>query len=1291
MGSRSLIIVLSFLVNPLMALITMVGILSFIYFADIIFNAILVSNSLHSPPEITFTPQELAALPDSKLPIYTILCPLYRESAVLPNFIEAIAKLDWPKDKLDVHLLFEEDDEETIAAAQAMNLPAYYRITVVPHSNPKTKPKACNYGLAQARGEYLVIYDAEDIPDPAQLKKAYLAFAQLPSNVKCLQAKLNYFNPNQNLLTRLFTIEYSLWFDLTLPGLQSFNTMIPLGGTSNHFRTRDLRSLKGWDPFNVTEDCDLGVRLFKNGFKTAIIDSVTLEEANSSWSNWIRQRSRWVKGYMQTFLIHMRHPGRFFRQHGWHALIFQLVVGGKLAFMLINPLMWLLTISYFVLYQFIGSAIEQLYPNIVFYMALSSLVFGNFLFMYVYMIGVARRQQWHLMKYVFLKPFYWIFVSYAAAIALYQLIVKPHYWEKTKHGLHLSPQIQGDPLPGVAPASPRADRPVHTSTITKLWHSQVGAGAVFILAAVSANFLNFVYNAYLGRVLSLSEFGTVTLIGTLLYVAQIFFLSLSRTVSFHSAYLLGKYQTMVKSFWRHTWSWTRWFAFGLTVIWLITLPWLQQFFQLESVVPLLLFTPIWFIGLGFATDSGFLYGQLKFSTLALLIGIEAILKLLFAYFVVELGQTKLVYAATAVSMLMAFMIGRWFIHRLPIVEKQVSQKITRYFPRQYFLISVLNRASSLAYLSLDVLLVKHFLDPDSAGEYGLLSLVGKMVFFVGSLFSSFITPIVAKNEGEQTSSAKPFAVLLGLTVLVTGLAGIVVGPLGYWSLPILFGDKANAIVPYATLYAFGMWSFTVASAISMYYQAKRMYLFPLLSLPIAVMQIAGLAGYHNSISDVVMVMTYTGLLSLVSIVALQIIYPVFLNLRRSGLDFIHLFSSYEPVKPPPNKLKFLIFNWRDTRHAWAGGAEIYVQEIARQWVQEGHHVTMFCGNDGRSPRNEVIEGVQIIRRGGTFSVYFWAVLYYVLRLRGIFDVVIDCENGIPFFSPLYVRKPTFLLIFHVHQKVFREHLRFPLAQIAGFLEARLMPFVYRNQRVLTISESSKQEIISLGLGRPKNVEVIKPGMKAWQFSTSDDTDYPSFVYLGRLKPYKNIDVAITAFAEVVRKYPNAKLTIAGSGESRQSLQKLAETLQISYAVKFVGHVSEEEKMSLLAKSWAALQPSSYEGWGITVIEANACGTPVIASNVSGLKDSILHNRTGILVKNQDVQAFSQAMLRLIEDYQSRMILSRQASRWAKMFSWEDSACRFYANVRTGLQEKYSLATTEQEAYQSIDQTIQLPS
>lgn len=426
---------LGFVINPVIAVSFVVAVLSFIYFSDTLFNLFVVLRSLHVPQEIVIGKTELSKLENKDLPVYTILCPLYKESHIIPQFLKNIDKLSYPKSKLDVILLLEEDDKESVESVKKIKLPSYVRSIVVPDSQPKTKPKACNYGLSYAKGEFLVIYDAEDQPERDQLLKSVVAFKKLPEDIKCLQAKLNYYNPSQNLLTRFFTAEYSLWFDVTLTGYQSIGTTIPLGGTSNHFRTNDLKALQGWDPFNVTEDADLGVRLFKNGFKTAIIDSVTLEEANSRWGNWLRQRSRWIKGYMQTYLVHTRSAFSFAKSKKKHFPLFNLIVGGKIAFILINPFLWLATISYFTMYHFVGPAIEKLYPAPVFYMAAFSTVIGNFLFMYYYMIGVMKRHEYGLIKYVFLIPFYWLMISIAGFIALYQLIFKPFYWEKTVHGL----------------------------------------------------------------------------------------------------------------------------------------------------------------------------------------------------------------------------------------------------------------------------------------------------------------------------------------------------------------------------------------------------------------------------------------------------------------------------------------------------------------------------------------------------------------------------------------------------------------------------------------------------------------------------------------------------------------------------------------------------------------------------------------------------------------------------------------------------------------------------------------
>jgi cellulose synthase/poly-beta-1,6-N-acetylglucosamine synthase-like glycosyltransferase len=433
----SSLVVMALSMNWHTTVVTLVAAITFLYFSDLLFNFYLIYRSFVKPIEIQVSTDEIAKV--TNWPRYTIMCPLYKEWQVVPQFVEAMSKLTYPKDKLQIMFLLEADDEETITHVKKFNLPSYFDVIVVPDSKPKTKPKACNYGLKKATGEYITIYDAEDVPDILQLKKVIVGFAKSEEDVICIQAKLNFYNPHQNLLTRVFTAEYSLWFDLVLTGLQSINAPIPLGGTSNHFKLKNILHLKGWDSFNVTEDCDLGMRLVKNNYKTALINSITLEEANSDLSNWFWQRTRWIKGYMQTYLVHMRKPQEFVSTN-WniHLLTFQLVVGGKVLSMFINPFMWITTLLYF-LYRFeIGNFIESFFPQPVLYMGVFSLLVGNFLYAYYYMIGCAKHGHFGLVKYVFLVPFYWLAMSAAAWVALYKLFVEPHHWSKTKHGLHLT-------------------------------------------------------------------------------------------------------------------------------------------------------------------------------------------------------------------------------------------------------------------------------------------------------------------------------------------------------------------------------------------------------------------------------------------------------------------------------------------------------------------------------------------------------------------------------------------------------------------------------------------------------------------------------------------------------------------------------------------------------------------------------------------------------------------------------------------------------------------------------------
>jgi len=379
------------------------------------------------------TKEELRQDSDEDMPVYTILLPVYKEDKLIKKLIWNLQSIDYPREKLDIKLVIEEDDDKTLNAVRNLDFPAIFEVIVVPFHMPKTKPKACNYALHFAKGKYLTIYDAEDIPDTDQLKKVVTLFRKLPENYICIQCALNYFNRNENFLTRMFTLEYSYWFDYMLPGLDTLDIPIPLGGTSNHFKLDELVELGAWDPFNVTEDADLGVRAYAKGHKVAIVNSTTYEEANNEPFNWIRQRSRWIKGYMQTYLVHMRNPAKLVRKIGWRGFWgFNFFIGATPVTFLVYPLLLVIFITYLV---FDLSTIRTLFPDWVLFMAIFNLMVGNILMIYVNMMAVFKRRFYELILFSIANPIYWLMHSIAAYMGLYELIVKPFYWQKTNHGI----------------------------------------------------------------------------------------------------------------------------------------------------------------------------------------------------------------------------------------------------------------------------------------------------------------------------------------------------------------------------------------------------------------------------------------------------------------------------------------------------------------------------------------------------------------------------------------------------------------------------------------------------------------------------------------------------------------------------------------------------------------------------------------------------------------------------------------------------------------------------------------
>jgi cellulose synthase/poly-beta-1,6-N-acetylglucosamine synthase-like glycosyltransferase len=426
------VVVLLGRLNLVGALIGLMAVVTLGYAVLMAFKSLVTADAVRHGP-VRVEPWELERLDEESLPTYTILVPLYREAKVVGRLLTSLRRLDYPRRKLQVLLLCEADDTPTLEALYAANPGPPFEIVLVPPSYPRTKPKVCNIGLERARGEYLVIFDAEDRPAPDQLEKAVVALRRLPRRVVCLQARLEYRNPQTNALTRFFAAEYGTFYDMLLPSLARRGLPVPLGGTSNHFRTGALRALGGWDAHNVTEDLDLGMWIARRGWRVEILDSITWEEANSQLGNWVRQRSRWLKGYMQTYLVHMRSPLRLWRELGPGGfLAFQLLVGATPLTTLVNPLLWALTLAYAVT----GSPlIQELFPPPVFYVGVVSMVLGNFVFAYYLVTGCLLLGNHRNAKWMLAAPLYWLLMSVAAWKAAVQLVVRPHYWEKTRHGL----------------------------------------------------------------------------------------------------------------------------------------------------------------------------------------------------------------------------------------------------------------------------------------------------------------------------------------------------------------------------------------------------------------------------------------------------------------------------------------------------------------------------------------------------------------------------------------------------------------------------------------------------------------------------------------------------------------------------------------------------------------------------------------------------------------------------------------------------------------------------------------
>lgn len=384
-------------------------------------------------------PPPPGSVPPADLPVYTVLVPLRDEAAVVPRLLLHLSALRYPRERLDIKLLVEDDDIATLHALARRKLGPPFEIVMVPRCGPLTKPKALDVGLAHARGELVTVFDAEDRPDRNQLIDAAAAFAAGGPGLGCVQARLSIDHGGDAWITGLFAIEYAMLFDGVLPLLAHAGLPFLLGGTSNHFRLSVLRRLGGWDAWNVTEDADLAVRIAHAGYRSTVIASTTYEEAPLTLGAWLRQRGRWQKGWLQTWMVHMRAPLALWRALGARGfLALQIQFFGGLFANAVLPL-WLILAIFTLMGRPVAGPDGSFRGDIGFTLAIAALLFGYATAVSLAVAVLKARPIGVSPRLLFGWPIYTLLLSLSMLRATWEWLRRPHHWAKTAHGLARRP------------------------------------------------------------------------------------------------------------------------------------------------------------------------------------------------------------------------------------------------------------------------------------------------------------------------------------------------------------------------------------------------------------------------------------------------------------------------------------------------------------------------------------------------------------------------------------------------------------------------------------------------------------------------------------------------------------------------------------------------------------------------------------------------------------------------------------------------------------------------------------
>lgn len=417
------------LLAPLALSEAVFGLAILVFIANCVLKFSAFAQSLRSEARSPPAPSNEARLLQS--PTVSIFVPLFKEPEVAGALVERLRRIDYPRERLDIILAVEEDDPLTLKALGKASLPPWMRAVVVPRGSPQTKPRALNYVLNYARGDIVGIYDAEDRPDPDQIHRVVQHFAKASAKVACLQGQLDYYNARHNWLSRLFTVEYAAWFRVLLPGVQKMGLVVPLGGTTVFLRRTVLEAVGAWDAHNVTEDAELGLRLARSGYLTEIVETTTFEEANAAVLPWVKQRSRWLKGYLMTYGAAMRRPATLWRDLGpWRFAWLQIQFIGAVLGFLTAPLLWSFMVKPFGIWHPLDAVLSPFAYGVLATIMLVGL-FGSIA---ISIYACRAKHLRHLRPITPLVEPYYLFGTIAAWIGLFELMVKPFFWAKTTHG-----------------------------------------------------------------------------------------------------------------------------------------------------------------------------------------------------------------------------------------------------------------------------------------------------------------------------------------------------------------------------------------------------------------------------------------------------------------------------------------------------------------------------------------------------------------------------------------------------------------------------------------------------------------------------------------------------------------------------------------------------------------------------------------------------------------------------------------------------------------------------------------